>query len=79
MQQKAICGKRKIKRTVGTVNEKPYLRTRIWIGVSVSQQEPAQLYKNYCPCVGKTKDSVFVHDKKKVVFSQESLQNQQEN
>ena len=50
------------------MNEKPYLRTRIRIGVSVSQWETEQFYKNYCPCVGKTKDCVFVHDKKKIVF-----------
>ena len=69
MQEKTICAKRKIRRTVEKVNEKPYLRTRMWIGVSVSQWETEQLFRNSCPCVGKSEDGDSERHAKKLIFS----------
>ena len=66
--KKAICAKLKTKRRVEKVNEKPHLRTRIWMGVSVSQWETTQLFRNYCPCVGKSKDCGTERTEKKVFF-----------
>ena len=65
----AISAKKKNRKMCLKVNEKPYLRTRIWIGVSVSQWETEHFSKNSCPCVGETEDCVFWHDKKKIVCS----------
>ena len=61
--------KEKSEGTVQKVNEKPYLRTRIWIGVSVSQWETEQLFRNSCPCVGKSEDCDSERNEKKVFCS----------
>ncbi len=67
--QRENCARSKMKRTVETVNEKPLLRTRIWMGVSVSQKETQQLFRNSCPCAGKSKGCDSKRNEKKVISS----------
>ena len=69
---------KEIRNNVLRVNEEPHLRTRILIGVLVSQWETEQLSKNSCPYAGETQDCVFWHDKKNTVLFQELLKTQQE-
>ena len=57
------------------MNEKPDLRTRIPIGVLVSQWETKHLSKNSCPYAGETQDCVFWHDKKNTVFVSRIVKN----